>query len=307
MNKGKDIIVGIGELLWDILPEGKVLGGAPANFAYHASQFGFDGIAVSAVGDDALGREILDTLQDKQHSYLVETVDYPTGTVEVSLDGNGVPGYDIREGVAWDNIPFTAQMGRLARDCKAVCWGTLAQRSLRSRETIARFLELVPSDALRVFDINLRQHYYTRGVIHESLTKCNIFKINDEEMVEVARLFDLRSLAEEDICTLLLERYDLEMVIETKGSAGSRIFTADKTSFMETPVVEVADTVGAGDSFTGAFVAAILKGAPLVEAHRMAVEVAAFVCTKTGAMPALPQRFTAGENNNYQTIKNNLV
>ncbi len=289
MEKRK--IVGIGELLWDVFPDGKVLGGAPANFAYHASQLGFEGWAVSAVGKDALGQEILDTMEEKQLRHIIEKVDCPTGTVQVTLDGNGVPRYEICEGVAWDNIPFTGDMKRLAGECAAVCFGSLAQRSEFSRATIRRFLSLVPADAYRIFDINLRQHYYGREVVDDSLSRCNILKINDDEVAAVAKLFDMKETSERDICFRLLEEYGLDMVIETKGAVGSYVFTAGGTSYIDTPQVKVVDTVGAGDSFTGAFIAALLNGKSIGEAHRLAVDVSAYVCTQKGAMPAIPAVF----------------
>lgn len=287
----KEKIVGLGELLWDVFPDGKALGGAPVNFACHASQFGFEGCAVSAVGKDDLGQEILDTLAGKGLVSLVEPVDYPTGTVQVTLDAQGVPRYEICEGVAWDNIPFTPQMERLARECRAVCFGSLAQRGAVSRATIRRFLGLVAPDAYRIFDINLRQHYYDREVVADSLGQCNVLKINDEEVAAVARLFGFSGFDEQEVCRRLLREYDLELVIETRGAAGSYVFTADETSRIETPRVEVVDTVGAGDSFAGAFVASLLRGSSLREAHRTAVDVAAYVCTQKGAMPRLPERF----------------
>lgn len=288
----KSIVVGIGELLWDMLPGGKALGGAPANFAYHASQFGLEGWAVSAVGGDEPGREILGTLDGKGLSRIVETVGYPTGTVQVTLDAEGVPQYDICRDVAWDNIPFTERTAALARECRAVCFGTLAQRGEVSREAIRRFLDAVPDDCLRVFDINLRQDYYGRELIHDSLTRCNILKINDEEVAVVAELFGMEGASETGVCTRLLSEYGLDMVIETCGTNGSRVFTTGEESFLETPHVKVADTVGAGDSFTGAFIAALLRGKSLREAHRLAVNVSAYVCTQPGAMPALPPNLT---------------
>ena len=154
----KDLIVGLGEAHWDVLPDGKKLGGAPANFAYHAGQFGFDSVAVSAVGDDRLGDETLAALDDKGHKYMMPRVPYPTGTVQVTLDADGIPTYDLRENVAWHNIPFTPELEALARDCRAVCWGSLAQRNVVSRGTIGKFLDTMPSDkgVLKIFDINLR-------------------------------------------------------------------------------------------------------------------------------------------------------
>jgi fructokinase len=284
-------IVGLGEILWDVFPERKILGGAPANFAYHASQFGFEGYAVSAIGKDLSGKEILDSLAEKELNYLIETIDYPTGTVQVTLDGNGVPRYEICENVAWDNIPFTQRSEELAKTCSAACFGSLAQRSEVSRTTIHRFLESVQDEAYKIFDINLRQHFYNREIIHESLLRCNILKINDDEVIEVAKLFGYTGLPEQEICRNLLKSYHLNMVIETKGATGSYVLTADETSYMDTPKVHVADTVGAGDSFTGAFVAALLHGESIQKAHQLAVEVSAYVCTQHGAMPQLPDAF----------------
>jgi fructokinase len=284
-------IVGLGEILWDVFPERKVLGGAPANFAYHASQFGFDGYAVSAIGKDLLGKEILDSLAEKSLNFLIESIDYPTGTVRVTLDNQGVPQYEICENVAWDNIPFTGQTEELARNCHAVCFGSLAQRNKVSRATIYHFLELVPEAAYKIFDINLRQHFYNKEIIHESLQRCNALKINDEEIIEVAKLFDCNGLSEQEVCHKLLTDYHLNMVIETKGAVGSYVLTADETSYVDTPKVHVADTVGAGDSFTGSFVAALLHGESQQNAHQLAVEVSAYVCTQHGAMPKLPDAF----------------
>ncbi|GHV21070.1 fructokinase [Clostridia bacterium] len=279
------IIIGLGEILWDMLPTGKVLGGAPANFAYHASQFGYEGIAVSAIGKDTLGTEILDNLTGKKMKTLLEAVDYPTGTVAVTLDEKGVPQYEICEGAAWDNIPFTAQTEELAKRCVAVCFGSLAQRSIVSRLTIHKFLEYVPADALKIFDINLRQHFYSKEIIVESLKNCNILKINDDEVKIVAELFGIEG-EEDAVCKKILKEYGLQMVIETKGAVGSYVFTANETSYVPTPKVQVTDTIGAGDSFTGAFVASLLDGKSIPEAHAKAVEISAWVCTQQGAMPA---------------------
>lgn len=284
------IVVGMGEALWDMLPEGKKIGGAPANFAYHVSQFGLNSRVVSAVGEDELGAEILKNFQEKKLNCMIETVPYPTGTVQVELDSNGVPCYDIREGVAWDNIPFTSALEGLARQTQAVCFGSLAQRSVVSRETINRFIDAMPESdtTLKIFDINLRQGFYTKDILCNSFRKCNILKINDEELVTVSRMFGYPGIDLQDKCWILLAKYNLKMLILTCGVNGSYVFTPGNISFVETPKVEVADTVGAGDSFTAAFVASILKGKPVGEAHRLAVEVSAYVCTQNGAMPVLP-------------------
>ena len=232
------IIVGLGEALWDCLPEGRKIGGAPANFAYHASQFGFDSYAVSAVGNDALGDE----------------------TVEA-----------------------------LAKKCRAVCFGSLAQRNKVSRDTIYRFLDAAPKDCMRIFDINLRQNFYSKEIIQESLKRANVLKINDEELVLIGRMFGYPGMDFENKCWLILGKYDLDMLVLTCGVNGSYVFSKGAMSYLETPKVEVADTVGAGDSFTGSFVASILNGKPIAEAHRIGVNVSAYVCTQNGAMPVIPE------------------
>lgn len=287
------VIVGMGEALWDILPEGKKIGGAPANFAYHVSQFGLESCVVSAVGNDDLGREILDSFKEKKLQCLIEKVPYPTGTVQVEVDGAGVPQYRIKENVAWDNIPFTGKLEALACRTCAVCFGSLAQRSAVSRETIRRFIDAMPKskDTLIVFDANLRQEFFSKDILDQSMKRCNILKINDEELVIISRLLNISETGFQDRCETLLRRYGLKLLILTCGAKGSFVFTPAGTMFFDTPKVEVADTVGAGDSFTATFIAGLLKGVPVAEAHQRAVEVSAFVCTKQGAMPALPEKY----------------
>ncbi len=289
MNQ-KRYVVGLGEVLWDVLPEGKKLGGAPANFAYHAGQFlGSDNtIAISALGEDKLADETIEALREHNLNDLLPRVPYPTGTVQVQLDEQGIPTYDIKENVAWDNIPFDDDIQEIARNCRAVCFGSLAQRNVVSRETIHKFLDATPDDCVKIFDINLRQQFYTKEIIKESLLRCNILKINDEELVLIGRMFGYPGLDIENKCWLILGKYNLDMLVLTCGTNGSYVFTPGQVSFQETPKVQVADTVGAGDSFTGSFCAAILNGKPVVEAHKLAVEVSAFVCTQNGAMPTMP-------------------
>lgn len=285
----KQYVVGLGEALWDCLPEGKKLGGAPANFAYHAGQFlGSDNtIAISALGNDALADETEQSLKEHGLQYLMPRVPYPTGTVQVTLTGEGIPTYDIKENVAWDNIPFTPEIEEIARNCRAVCFGSLAQRNVVSRENIQRFLDATPKECKKIFDINLRQQFYTKEIIQESLRRCNILKINDEELVLIGRMFGYPGLDIENKCWLILGKYNLDMLVLTCGTNGSYVFSPGAMSFQETPKVKVADTVGAGDSFTGSFCAAILAGKPVSEAHKLAVEVSAFVCTQNGAMPTI--------------------
>lgn len=287
----KQYIVGLGEALWDVLPEGKKLGGAPANFAYHAGQYGLESIAISALGEDKLGDETINELEQKGLNYLMPRVPYPTGTVQVTLDDEGVPTYDIKENVAWDNIPFNDQIKAVAENCRAVCFGSLAQRNIVSRQTVQAFLDATPADCLRVFDINLRQNFYTKETIAESVKRCNVLKINDEELVQIGRMFGYPGLDISNKCWLILGKYNLDMLVLTCGVNGSYVFTPGNVSYQPTPQVQVADTVGAGDSFTGSFCAAILRGLSVTEAHKLAVEVSAYVCTQNGAMPAIPQAF----------------
>lgn len=288
------LVIGMGEALWDVLPEGKKIGGAPANFAYHVSQFGLDSLAVSAIGDDMLGRELLENFRAKDVHYEIETVPYPTGTVQVEIDQAGIPQYDIKENVAWDNIPYTDRLAELAKRTTAVCFGSLAQRNIVSRTTINDFLDAIPAEnnPLIVFDVNLRQGFYNKDILCNSMSRCNILKINDEELVTVSRMFGYPGIDLQDKCWILLGKYNLRMLILTCGVNGSYVFTPGNVSFQPTPKVEVADTVGAGDSFTAAFIASIIKGSSVTDAHKKAVETSAFVCTQQGAMPTLPKSIT---------------
>ena len=290
-----EIVVGMGEALWDVLPEGKKIGGAPANFAYHVSQFGLPSCVVSAIGNDALGKEIIENFTSKGLDQLIAEVPYPTGTVQVEIDQTGIPLYDIKENVAWDNIPYTEHLDALAKRTKAVCFGSLAQRNVVSRNTINHFLNTMPKDddSLIVFDVNLRQGFYNKEILCKSMQNCNILKINDEELITVSRMFGYPGIDLQDKCWILLGKYNLKMLILTCGINGSYVFTPGNVSFQPTPKVEVADTVGAGDSFTAAFIASILKGKSVTEAHSIAVKTSAFVCTQKGAMPILPPEYTA--------------
>ena len=287
----KRFIIGLGEALWDVLPEGKKLGGAPANFAYHAGQFGLDTIAISALGEDALAEETIEALKEHDLNYLMPRVPYPTGTVQVTLAEGGIPTYDIKEGVAWDNIPYTDEMAEIAKNARAVCFGSLAQRNVVSRENIRKFLADTPADCLKICDINLRQQFYSKEILEDSFRLCNILKINDEELVVVNRMFGYDGLDMRQTCEKMVQDYGLKMLVLTCGTNGSYVFTDDGlTSFQDPPTVEVADTVGAGDSFTGSFGAWILNGKPVLEAHKTAVQVSAFVCTQNGAMPVIPDK-----------------
>lgn len=289
MEKNKPVVVGIGELLWDVLPTGKRAGGAPVNFVYHATQMGAEGYAISAVGNDVAGTEIIQEL-DKNHiiSSYISTVEHPTGSVMVELK-NGIPAYTIIEGVAWDHIPLTGEAIDLMKRADAVCFGTLAQRASESRETLRTLLSYMAPEALRFFDINLRQSYYSKELIESLLQQANVFKINDEELELLRPMLQLEGTTEE-VCRELMRKYDLRYLILTAGAEFSTLYSPEETSTIPTPKVKVADTVGAGDSFSGAFIYSILTGKSLREAHRKAVETAAFVCTQSGAWPAYPKK-----------------
>ena len=283
-------IVGIGDALWDCLPEGRKIGGAPANFAYYTTLFGFDSLAVSAIGDDPLGMEIKDTFDRIGLKHMLQVTEYPTGTVTVDVDEKGIPSYDIKENVAYDHLAYTQELDDVAKRCNVACFGSMTQRNPASRKTIRKFLETMSQteDTYKVFDINLRQNFYDKEIISESLRLCNVFKINDEELVVVKKMFGYEALPDEKACRAFIKEWGLKFLILTCGVNGSHVFTEDEHSFMETPKVEVADTVGAGDSFISAFMASILKGESIQEAHRLAVKVSAYVCTQYGAMLELP-------------------
>ncbi len=279
----KNIIIGVGEILWDMLPSGKRAGGAPVNFVYHAIQAGADGYAISKVGQDAKGSEILDELKKNKIKYIIGESHLPTSTVEVELE-NGIPTYKIIENVAWDDIDITTEALDLVKKCDVICFGTLALRSKKSKESILTLIDAAPDNALKVFDINLRQDYFSKELIEELLKKSNVFKINDVELAILRQMFSLKG-TDEEICDKLLQEYNLKYLIYTVGDKYSVVYSPHDCTLIETPKVKVADTIGAGDAFASAFLQATLNGQSQLEAHKYAVAVAAFVCTKSGAWP----------------------
>ena len=282
-------IVGIGEVLWDYFEDKDdyVLGGAPFNFAYHVNQFGLNSLVISAIGNDKLGQKLEADVKKKNVPYMLERLNLPTGVVNIK-EVDGKPRYDILTERAWDHIPNTEQLKEIAANTKAACFGSLAQRSETSRNSIFAFLDAMPSDALRIFDINLRQKWYTEEVIKTSLQKANVLKINDDELLIIQRMFGYIDITQENTCRLIMRDYQLDMLILTCGDKGSYIFTKDEMSYLSTNDIKVVDTVGAGDSFTASFIASMLKGKTIHEAHRIAVNVSAFVCTQKGATPIIP-------------------
>lgn len=283
MNNHKPLIVGIGELLWDIFTNGRRIGGAPVNLVYNATQLGAEGYAVTAVGNDEAGSDLLNELR-KQHidSEQIQFVDYATGRSIVDDSNPDDPKFSLSDGAAWDHIPTTVESINMAKQADALCFGTLALRNEESRQTILTLLSYAREDAMLFFDINLRQNFYSKDLIEKLLQKATVFKINKEEFATLCRLFGLKG-EENEICQMLLEKYNLDYLILTAGSEYSKIFAPDKYSKIDTPATKVVDTVGGGDAFAGAFIVAVLHGASLEAAHRCAVIRAKAVCEGSGA------------------------
>ncbi|MCP5536693.1 MAG: carbohydrate kinase [Akkermansiaceae bacterium] len=283
-------VAGIGEVLWDVFPNGQRLGGAPTNFACHCRQLGATAFPVSCVGDDALGRRTVEELErlgvDVRH--LQTSAAYPTGRVLVELDETGKPDYQILEGVAWEQLEFTDGLDALARSLDAVCFGTLAQRSEVSRRTIRGFLKRMPERALKILDVNLRQPFFSRALVEESLALANVVKLSDEELPVLAGYFELTGGVNEQLAGLR-ERFSLKLVAYTRGADGSVLVTAGGVQETGGVAVTPVDSVGAGDSFTAALCIGLLTGMPLPEVNQFANRVAAFVCSKAGATPILPE------------------
>ncbi|MEO8960234.1 MAG: carbohydrate kinase [Ginsengibacter sp.] len=287
------IIVGFGEVLWDILGYEKLLGGAPANFGYHCKQLGADAKIVSAVGNDELGDEIIQHFIQKglPTEYLQRTPAYPTGTVTVEIDERGVPSYIIHEPVAWDYIEWNDSLQSLSAKADAICFGSLSQRDDVTRATLQRMLRSVSQRCLKVFDINLRQPFYTEQVLLESLQLANVVKMNIDEALIVGDMFNWG----DDVQIIVLElfkKFNFQLIAITYGEDGSKLFTPDRESFMEVSPVKISDTIGAGDSFTAAMVTGWLNQSPLAEIHELATNLSAYICTQRGAMPSYDKDFS---------------
>lgn len=288
-TKNELTMVGIGELLWDLLPAGKQVGGAPANFAFHCQQLGNRGVVVSSVGKDPLGEEILQVLQEKQiDCHVTESDSFPTGTVAVSMNGDGVPAYTIHEETAWDHLQLDGRHEELATQADVVCYGTLAQRSAETASAILQFLEWTPPGCLHFLDVNLRQSYFSVEILEKLLHTADLVKLNDEELIVVADFFDLYG-SETDILSALEDLFALELLILTKGADGSRLFSQRHGDSIFNGVnLNIVDTVGAGDSFGAAVVSGICRNMSLQHTHLLATRVAAHVCQSAGAMPLMP-------------------
>ena len=288
----KPIVLSLGELLWDMLPTGKRAGGAPVNFVYHAAMNGAEGYAISAVGQDPLGDELVKAIEQSGVKSIIQRNAWPTSTVEVSLK-SGIPEYTIVKGVAWDHLLLTRELIDLVEKSDAICFGTLALRSPETHDTIVELLKHARPDALKFFDINLRGDHYSKELIQELLGYATVFKLNDAELLLLRDMFNIRGASDDEACRWFITTFNLDYVVLTGGATFSTIIArSGETSTLATPRVEVTDTVGAGDSFSGTFTAKILTGASLQEAHRASVNTAAFVCTQDGAWPVYPKTMT---------------
>lgn len=289
MLKTKHAIAGLGELLWDMFPSGKQLGGAPANFAYITNLLGDAGIPASRVGRDSLGDEVFQHLAQLglNSDFVQRDPAHPTGTVKVAVDSSGQPRFEIAEGVGWDFLEWTAAWQKLAKEVDAVCFGSLGQRAPESRATILNFLRATRHDAVRVFDVNLRQHFYSLEVIAESMSLATIVKLNHEELPRLMKLFGLEHRDEKDSARRLLATHNLKLVCITRGNNGSLLISAGECDEHPGFKVKVADTVGAGDAFTAALTHGYLRQTPLAQINETANRVGAWVTSQAGAMPTV--------------------
>jgi len=295
-NQDRYRMIGIGELLWDILPDGRKLGGSPMNVAYHCQAAGIKSAVVSAIGSDQLGSEILEQVLKKDiTTNLIQICDYrPTGTVSVLLN-QGIPDFTIHQDVAWDEIQWNNTLKKLAKSIDAAAFGSLSQRNSISRQTIQKFLKSMKPESMRVFDINLRQQFHSKDVLKKTLELSNILKINDEELPVLANYLNITGTIKEQLHTLI-ESFSLKLIAYTMGASGSWLITKDSYSEMKAPKVKIADTVGAGDAFTGVLIAGLLKAKPLQIIHQEASDIAGWVCSQEGGTPGYETRHEQTNN-----------
>lgn len=289
--KPQPTVVGLGEVLWDLLPAGPMLGGAPANFACLAGQLGADAAVVSCVGQDDFGDQAVAAFQKRSvaHQYVGRNK-RPTGTVEVTLDAFGQPSYNILTDVAWDYLEWSDAFSKLATSADAVCFGTLGQRSSISQKTIERFLIATNEDALRIFDVNLRTPYYEDEIIFQSLELANVLKLNDHELPILASICGFAGSEIEQMQQFAL-RYDLQAVALTCGAEGAKLIRGDEVCEQPSAAIEVVDTIGAGDAFAAALALGLLAGRNLTTISSNACRIAEYVCSQSGATPPLPNGF----------------
>ena len=300
MINHQPIAVGLGELLWDMLPKGKQIGGAPFNFARHCNQLGLEGFPVSQIGIDELGNETVSLLKDWgiTPDFVSRDPQHETGTVNIRLDNQGKPNYEIRDDAAWDFIQHNLLLEQLAQKVDIVCFGTLAQRSDASRSTIYSFLDRMSSDAIKLFDVNLRQHFYSIGSIEASLERASILKLSDEELPVLKNAFSLSGSVEVQLSELK-NRFELKLIAYTRGAEGSLLIDGSGTDDHPGTTITTIDTIGAGDSFSATLCTGLLQGLTLAPLNENANQVAAYVCSQRGATPALPESIV--KNVSYST------
>lgn len=286
-------VVGIGEVLWDLLPSGPQLGGAPLNFAYHARQMGAEVRVITRLGKDSRGREILRRFEEMNIDVATVQLDdqLPTGAATVSIDGDS-PQFTINNNAAWDALCVSEEALDAALGAGAICFGTLAQRRESAASVIQRLVAATPGKSLRVFDVNLRQGFYSREVLEASLEIANVLKLNDHELAILSPMFELKGDVAQKI-EQLARRFDLQLVALTRGEKGSLLYRLGAWSDLPGRRTEIVDTVGAGDAFTAALVMGLLQQFALEEIHRIAADVAGFVCSCPGATPVLPAHLCA--------------
>lgn len=289
----KPMIVGLGELIWDILPEGRQLGGAPTNFAYIAHALGNQSIVASRIGADEPGREALTRLERMGIStnYLQLDSEHPTGTVRVRVDERGEARFAVNENSAWDYLEWTADWKELAPRIDAVCFGTLGQRKQQARETMINFLKHTRASALRIFDVNLRHSFFTAEMLRASLQLSSIVKLNSEELSTIAAMLKLEEDAEEALGQRLISLFELELVAITRGENGSLLVTNAETVNHSGLQIKVKDTIGAGDAFTASLAHYRLRRAPLPIISEAANRMGAWIATQAGATPEIKRQF----------------
>lgn len=287
----KKVVVGLGEVLWDVYSDQALFGGAPANFACHAASLGADARIASAVGKDDLGAKALKWLEDHglSQAWVDVDLDHPTGSVHISLDAKGTPQYQFASNVAWDFLDLSPRWQELAESCDAVCFGTLAQRSPKSSRAILDFLDRTDSEVLRVFDVNLRQAFYSAHILDASMQRASVVKLNHEELPIVSRLLGLDLGGEFQQCQSLIDRFGLIALALTRGDQGSAVYLRGQWDQLPATDIQAIDTVGAGDAFSAVLIMGILSGMPLSQIHVKASKIAAYVCTQRGAVVPIPE------------------
>ncbi|HJQ31690.1 MAG TPA: carbohydrate kinase [Pyrinomonadaceae bacterium] len=288
ISNSAPLVVGLGELIWDLLPSGKRLGGAPSNFAYVSRLLGSDAAIATRVGRDALGEEALERLKRTGLStrYVQRDEEHPTGTVGVTIGAGGEPRFNVNENSAWDYLEWTPEWEELAAGAAVVCFGTLGQRHAKARETVTRFLEATGAGALRLFDVNLRHSFFTPDMLARSLALATVVKLNAEELSAAASMLDLDASGEQATARALLERFRLTLVAVTRGAHGSLLVTREGADeHPGFPVPRVVDTIGCGDAFAAALAHCIRRGATLALTNRIANRVGSWLATQEGATP----------------------